>query len=199
MTNRATGIILAGGNSSRFGSNKALAPWDGGQKLVERVCGILRPLFSKKLILTKNIDDFGFMGSSDVRVLQDLFPEHHSLGGICSGLHHAQTEFAFVCAVDMPLLQPKLIEALWLASAGYEAAVPVWHGVVQPLCGFYSKNCLGILRHMVAENRLRIHELFGIIRTRFFQEKEILALDPEGISFLDIDTREDYEKARSLR
>lgn len=194
---QATGIILAGGESSRFGSNKALALWNGGEKLVERVCSLMSSLFARNLVLVKDPARFSFLQSPGFGVVGDLFPEAHSLGGLCSGLHHAPTDMVFVCGCDMPHLQPGLVRAMWEARTGYDAVVPVWQGRLQPMCGFYSKSCLGVLRIMARENRLKIQELFGIVRTRFFQEREVRAFDAQGLSFCDVDTPEDFLAAQA--
>ena len=195
----ATGIILAGGESRRFASNKALAPWRDGQKLVERVCSIMASLFPRNLIMVKDPMEFDFLNRPGVYVYQDQFPEAHSLGGIYSGLRCAHTAKVFVCGCDMPHLQPRLVRAMWgEMGKDYDAVVPVWQSKIQPLCGFYSKSCLGVLQAMVAERRLKVQELFGAVRTRFFQPEEIRASDPRGLSFLDVDTPEDYEKARRI-
>ena len=195
---QATGIILAGGASSRFGSNKALACWKGEEKLVERVCGVMQSLFAQNVVVVKDIPRFSFLEKLGVVLSQDLFAETHSLGGLCSGLDCAPTERAFVCGCDMPHLQPALVRALWEASAGYDAVVPVWQGRLQPLCGVYSKSCLGVLRSMARERRFKIQELFGIVRTRFFQEEEVRAHDARGLSFCDVDTQEDFLKAKAI-
>ena len=198
IISEATGIILAGGASRRFGSNKALAAWNGKEKLVERVCGVMNSVFSQNLVLVKDSVQFDFLKKSGVALYRDLFAETHSLGGICSGLHYAPTERIFVCGCDMPHLQPGLVRAMWEVSAGYDAVVPVWQGRLQPLCGFYSKSCLGVLRSMAQEKRLKIQELFSIVRTRFFQENEVRAYDAQGLSFCDIDTQADFLKAREI-
>ena len=198
IISEATGIILAGGASSRFGSNKALAAWNGKEKLVERVCGVMNSLFSQNLVVVKDSVQFDFLKKSGVNLYQDLFAETHSLGGIYSGLHYAPTERVFVCGCDMPHLQPGLVRAMWEASAGYDAVVPVWQGRLQPLCGFYSKSCLGVLRRMAQEKRFKIQELFGIVRTRLFQEDDVLAYDAQGLSFCDVDTPEDFLKAKAI-
>jgi len=198
IISQATGIILAGGASRRFGSNKALAAWNGKEKLVERVCGVMNSLFSQNLVLVKDPVQFAFLEKSGVGLRRDLFAETHSLGGICSGLHYAPTERVFVCGCDMPHLQPELVRGMWEAGAGYDAIVPVWQGRLEPLCAFYSRNCLGVLQSMVREKRLKIWELFGVVRTRFFQEDEVRSHDAQGLSFRDVDTHADFLEAKAL-
>lgn len=197
MREEVTGVVLAGGRSSRFGSNKALAQWGDGETLVGRVCSILTGLFDKVVVVTRSPEELRFLKDEGVRVSGDLFADTHCVGGICSALHHARTERVFVCGCNMPLIQPKLVQAMWKETRGcYDAVVPVWQEQLQPLCSFYSRDCIGVLRTMVREERLKCRELFTIVRTRFFREAEIKEADPDGVSFLDVDTHEDYARAR---
>lgn len=199
MREQVTGVVLAGGRSSRFGSNKALAQWGGGETLVARACSILTGLFDRVVVVTRSPQELRFLEHDGVRVSGDLFADVHRVGGICSALQHARTERVFVCGCDMPLLQPKLVRAMWQEALGcYDAVVPVWREQLQPLCSFYSRDCIGVLRTMAQESRLECRELFTIVRTRFFREVEIGEADPEGLSFLDLDTPEDFARARKL-
>lgn len=192
----ATGVVLAGGAGSRFGSNKALAPWRGRQTLVERVCELMSPLFSRVLVVVKDAAPLAFLERPGVALCQDLYAQAHSLGGLCSGLRQAPTERAFVSGCDMPLLAPGLVRALWSAGAGYDAAIPVWRGRPQPLCGVYSKSCLGVIETRARQGRLKLQELFGLVRTRFFIEDEVREWDPRGLSFRDVDTPADLLSAK---
>lgn len=193
-----TSVVLAGGSSSRFGSNKALAAWDG-KAMVESVVERLAYTFPANLVVVKEPRTFGFLNTPRVRVVQDLHEGTHSLGGLWSGLAHATSGHAFVCACDMPFIQPRLVTALWAASSGCDAVVPVWRGKPQPLCGIYSRHCQGVIGCLIKERRLKIQELFAILRTRFFPEEEVKAFDPEGLSFVDLDTRQEYERLQRGR
>lgn len=195
MIEEITGVVLAGGESRRFGSDKALAPWKG-KTMVESVVAIVSEMFASNLVVAKRPQSLPLWDRPDVRVVADMILEPHSLGGLWSGLSHARTEHAFVCACDMPFLRPRLVEALWETNAGYDAVIPVWRGRPQPLCGIYSTRCRGVLECMIEDRRLRIQELFGIVRTRFYLETEVRAADPEGLSFVDLDTRRQYEWAK---
>jgi len=194
----ATGIILAGGRSNRFGTNKALALWQG-KRLIEGVLEVMRSIFPTVLVAVKRTDDYRFLEAPGIRLVQDLTDEHHPLGGIYSGLVHAGTEYAFVTACDMPLLQPGLVEALWGICDGCQAAVPIWGGIPQPLCGFYATSCSEILAGMIEAERLSIQDLLGDIRVRFLEEATVSAIDPQGLSFVDIDTADDYLRVLAMR
>lgn len=99
----------------------------------------------------------------------------------------------------MPLLRPELIETLWQSRADYDAVIPVWQGKRQPLCGVYASGCAGMIKASIDADALGISALFDSLRTRFVLEIELQGVDPQGFSFVDIDTREDYERAKEIR
>ncbi|MBI5247614.1 MAG: molybdenum cofactor guanylyltransferase [Elusimicrobia bacterium] len=195
MIGELTGVVLAGGRSSRFGANKALADWNGAP-LVRGVVDSLLEVLPKVLVVTKNAAELAFLKSERVEVIADLCHEGHPMGGLFTALHRLETGHAFVVACDMPFVRPALISALWELRADYDAVIPVWRGRRQPLCGVYARSCVGMVRASIEEDALGISRLFDSLRTRFMLEGEISSVDPEGLSFMDIDTREDYARAK---
>lgn len=198
MIDEMTGVVLAGGRSSRFGANKALADWKGAP-LVKAVVDSLLEVMPKVLVVTKNASELAFLKSERVSVVEDLCADGHPMGGIFTALSGLKTRHAFVAACDMPFVRPELIRALWHSRADYDAVIPVWRDKRQPLCGVYSRGCVGMIRASIAEDSLGIKHLFDLLRTRFMLEQEVAGVDPQGLSFMDIDTREDYERAKELR
>lgn len=197
MIDEMTGVVLAGGRSSRFGANKALADWKGAP-LVQSVVDSLLEVLPKVLVVTKNPAELAFLKSERVTVVEDLCADGHPMGGIFTALSGLQTRHAFVAACDMPFVRPDLIRALWHSRADYDAVIPVWRDKRQPLCGVYSRGCVGMIRASIEKDSLGITHLFDLLRTRFMLEKEVAGVDPQGLSFMDIDTREDYERAKGL-
>ena len=197
MIQEATGVILAGGRSRRFGSPKALAPWND-KCLVETVLEILNPLFPSILTLVKNPEDYAFLQSPRVKVMPDLFEEVHPLGGIYSALDRAGSEWIFVCACDMPFVRPELIRALWRARSGCQAVVPVWEGNRQPLCAFYSQSAKKEIGRAIESKDFAVRSALDSLSVHFLEEDSVRVADPEGRSFNDIDTREDYERAKKF-
>ncbi|MCR4295834.1 MAG: molybdenum cofactor guanylyltransferase [Elusimicrobia bacterium] len=198
MIDEMTGVVLAGGRSSRFGANKALADWKGAP-LVQSVVNSLLEVMPKVLVVTKNAAELAFLKSERVSIVEDLCADGHPMGGIFTALSGLKTRHAFVAACDMPFVRPELIYALWHSRADYDAVIPVWRDKRQPLCGVYARGCVGMIRASIAEDSLGIAPLFDLLRTRFMLEKEVAGVDPQGLSFMDIDTREDYERAKGLR
>lgn len=189
------GMILAGGASSRFGSNKALAIFKNKQ-LIVKVVDSLRPFFEKIYVITKEPNVYSFLGK-DIIILQDTLPEPHALIGLYSGLKQIEEASAFVCGCDMPFLNPALIEKLCSLIDGYDAVIPQWSGKKQPLCAVYSKKCAETIGNMLKNNESEhsLHELLSRIKTKFLTQEETAVYDPQGKSFDDIDTKADYEYA----
>ncbi|PIR15743.1 MAG: hypothetical protein COV48_12695 [Elusimicrobia bacterium CG11_big_fil_rev_8_21_14_0_20_64_6] len=198
MIDEMTGVVLAGGRSSRFGANKALADWRG-RPLIRAVTDALLKALPKVMVVTKNVSELAFLKSERVSVVEDLCRDGHPMGGIFTALAGLETRHAFVAACDMPFVHPELISALWQSRADYDAVIPVWRDKRQPLCGVYSRDCVGMIRASIQADSLGISYLFDTLRTRFMLEKEVAVIDPQGLSFMDIDTREDYERAKGLR
>lgn len=192
------GVVLAGGRSLRFGSDKASAAW-GSSTLVESVSDSLSELFRVQMIVVKTPGALAHLARPDRLIVPDAFAEHYALGGIHTALTAAPTERVFACACDMPFLQSALIAELCKGSFGFDAVVPVWQNHLQPLCAVYSKSCLPAIDDLISEGRLRIRHLFPRVRTRVFSEAEGRAFDPGGRSFVDLDTAQDYAVASASK
>ena len=85
----ATGVLLAGGRSSRMGTNKALLRFPSGQTVIERIIAQVPPLCGDVLLVTKSPQDYEFLG---LPMYADVYPGAGSLGGIYTGLLHAACE-----------------------------------------------------------------------------------------------------------
>ncbi|MFQ5561062.1 MAG: molybdenum cofactor guanylyltransferase [Nitrospinota bacterium] len=196
--NDITGIVLAGGRSRRFGSNKALATWESGLTLVETIVKKVALLFPEVLVLVKDIESYNFLEREGVQVAPDLYPDFHSLGGIYTGLSLATTPYVFVCACDMPFIKPGLVQAITKKRAQYDAVIPRYKDTLQPLCGVYSKKCLTPIQKMIDGRQFQIIKLFEKINSHFIVGEETNRLDKNGQSFLDIDTIDDFVRAKKL-
>jgi len=192
-----TGIVLAGGSSRRFGANKALAPWRGGT-LVGAVVDLCRGVFPVTLVAVKRPDELRFLEAEGVRLVAEATVEQHPLGGLHAALSGCPTEWAFVCGCDMPFIEPALVERLADERGDIEAVVPLWGGVAQPLCALYSRACLPAMASMLQQRVFALKTLLARVRTRILDEQDVARVDPEGRSFLDLDTPADYERAKGF-
>ena len=189
--NDVTGVLLAGGNSSRMGRNKALMPL-AGHRLVDRCLAVLRGLFDDLLIVTNSPDLYADLG---VRMVPDLVAGKGALGGIHSAIRHAATPYCLVVACDMPFLKADVLRYLVEQRSGYDVVVPSVHGRPQPLHAVYGKACLQPIARRLETDRLNVVSFFPDVRVREVTADELANFDPEGLSFRNLNTPEEFADA----
>jgi molybdopterin-guanine dinucleotide biosynthesis protein A len=186
-----TGAILAGGQSSRMGQNKALMPL-GGHRLIDRVVHVLEGIFAELLLVTNSPEIYAGLG---VRMVSDVFPEKGSLGGIYSAIYHASAPYCFVVACDMPFLQAPVIRYLIEHITDHDVVIPDVYGEMQPLHAIYHKTCLAPIRQCLAADRLKIIGFLPDMRVRIVTTGEILPFDPALRTFQNLNTPEEFQAA----
>jgi len=193
-----TGIILAGGKSTRIGAAKQQLKI-GKSHLIDRVLDTLSQFTSSILIVTAE-DQAGPAKSAapGARMVKDINPGKGPLGGIYTGLMHAETGYSLVVGCDMPFLNSGLIRYLIDGASGFDAVAPKIGWMIQPLHTIYSKSCVPSIEALIRENQLQIIKLFDRVNTRYVTEKEIDRFDPDRLSFLNINTENDLLKAELL-
>lgn len=189
-----TGAILAGGRSTRMGTNKALLPFDG-VRIIDGLLRKLRPLFPEVLVIANDRDAYADVG---VPVFPDRIPEKGSLGGIYTAVFHSTFPQTFCIACDMPLANPAVIAYLRDRASGYDVVVPRTADGYQPLHAVYGKACLPHMEAMIRADRLKIDRLFPVVRVRTVEEEELRPLDPSLRGFINVNTREELETAARL-
>ncbi len=199
MIEDASCVVLVGGESRRMGTDKALVEL-GGARLVERVLDVVMPLFSDVMIGAHK--ETGHVESlrPGVRVVTDFLEGRGPALGVASALSAAKSDWLFVISCDVPRLSGELVKTLAGMRSGVEAVIPVVDGRSQTMCAFYSSKCLTPLTERVKEGRRSID---GFLKdtelpVRYVSEDELLDADPDLLSFMDVDTPEELEKARAL-
>ncbi len=193
-----TSIILAGGNSSRFGWNKALEIING-KNLVQYVVNCLISLSKEIIIVTAQNESLSRSPSSPmIKTVADIHPGKGPLCGIYSGLLLSSCSQAIVVGCDMPFLNIALLNYMTQLSPTLDVVVPRIGERIEPLCAIYSKNCLVPIHKLLERNELRISELFSVVKVRYVEENEIDKFDPEHLSFYNINTQADLDEARRL-
>ena len=190
-------IVLAGGKNLRLGRSKALETI-GGESLIECVIERVRPLASQILIVTsQEQSDLSVVCKAEIRV--DLYPGKGPLGGIYTGLLASQSSHNIVVACDMPFLNTKLLRYMVELSRDFDAVVPrLGEGMVEPLHAIYSKNCLSSIKTQLECNQLEVNSFLNKVRVRFVERAECQRLDPQLLSFFNINCQADLDQAISL-
>ncbi|MBI2881416.1 MAG: molybdenum cofactor guanylyltransferase [Candidatus Tectomicrobia bacterium] len=189
-----TGVILAGGQSRRMGTDKARLKVDG-VPLLDRVARVFRRTFSANLVIA---NDPGLYLGLGLPVHTDVYPNRGSLVGIYTGLLNAETPYIFCASCDMPFLNERLIRFLVDLRAGFDWVLPFSGHGREPLHAVYGKGCLGPMERLIAEDNLAIVGIASEVRTRRVAAEEVAALDPKFLSFMNCNTPEDLEAAAAL-
>lgn len=196
MITDVTGVLLAGGKSTRMGQDKRFLPI-GDRTLLERGLCTLRSLLQHVCIVIAQ--DSPFL-TANVPVLRDVVSHCGSLGGLYTGLREASTAHIFVAACDMPFLNVDLIKYMIGLKEQADIVVASWNNRIQPTHAVYSKRCTPILEDMIRTRKIKIQAAFQhpSLAVRFMTESEVRQIDPEGRSFLNINNPADLEAARLL-
>jgi molybdopterin-guanine dinucleotide biosynthesis protein A len=189
-----TGIILAGGKSRRMGRDKAFLPFGQGV-LIERVIAALQGVVDAILLITNTPELYRRFG---LPMFADVIPEAGSLGGIYTGLVHANTPYSLCLACDMPFVKPDFLRLLCAVAPEADVVIPRNAEDFQPLCAVYSQACREPIRHCIERGRLKITGFFDQVRVRVIEGEELARYDPQDVMFFNANTPEEYEQARRL-
>ena len=157
------GALLVGGASTRFGSPKALARYEG-ETLAERGHRVLAEAFGEVIVVGKAADGLDL----PFEILDDGSDVRASMVGVAAALRLAGAEVVVVLPTDMPLVAADLLRALGDAVEGHDAAVPQ----TGPLPGAYRRTVLPVLERRIASGDFALHGALGELRTRVLQVDE---------------------------
>ena len=184
-----TGIVLAGGLSTRFGTDKSRAAWRG-RELVEHVLARLPDERTETLVVLREEQSAGDWPG--VRLVHDD-PELGAgpLRGVIAGLAACTTDWAWIVACDQPLIEANLLRGLRAdARPGCLAVVPVWQGRLQPLHALYATDGLDHLRARAAAGEQSLIAALTAGKLQVFDETACRALDPSGRAFVNVNRPE---------
>ena len=196
MTYPCSGVILAGGLSTRLGGqNKALIEI-GGITILDRLLSLFEDLFEEIILVTNDPEDYL---DRDFVITTDLFPVRSSLTGIHAGLFTATRPHAFITACDAPFLKRAVVTAvLERVKPGIDVVIPETATGIEPLCAVYAKECLIPAERNLERGNFQIRRMFKKLRVRTVSQKVLTAEDSKLISFFNINTPEDLDKARRI-
>lgn len=192
----ASAVVLAGGQSRRLGEDKSLLVLDGQPLLLrtlDRLAGV-----SEDLIIVANDPGRYAHLQLPARLVPDERPGVGALMGIYSGLRAARHPYVLVVACDMPFLNLPLVHHLLSLTSGYDVVIPQIGEEMEPLHAVYGKSCLPAIGQVLAQGQRRIIAFFDQVRVRHVPPDEIDRFDPEHLSFVNINTPEDWESVQAL-
>ena len=163
--------------------------------MIEHMIETLRPVTDEIIVVAK---DAAPVSHLHARVVEDLIPGAHALGGLYTGLSVAAHEHCFVCACDTPLLNSALIRFLIQQADGWDIVIPRTREGLQPLHAVYRKSVLPAIEEQLRMQQWDLHALVPNVRACIIGLEQIARVDPGALSFFNVNTPEDYTTARSL-
>jgi molybdopterin-guanine dinucleotide biosynthesis protein A len=174
-----------------MGRPKALLPFDD-QPLIAHVVAALRTLCADIVVVGAPEQDLPRLPAT---VIRDEVAYQGPVGGMRHGLAAISGDVAIVVGCDTPFVSLPLVGHLFGLISGFDAVVPTWQGHLQPLNAVYRKTVLPTLQRQFERGDLTLVDLFDEIRTLHVDEDEVRRLDPDGASFFNMNTPDDYANA----
>lgn len=186
--------ILAGGSSRRMGRNKSMLEIEG-IPVIRRIADTLGEMFAEVFVVANETAEYERM---DLAVVGDIHPGNDSLGGLHTAVASAEGSHVFVAGCDMPLLQPALIRGLAAMLEGWDVVVPFKGDYPEPLCAFYGEKCAPHIEDSISAGRLKMIGFHDLVRVKQVEEATWRTWDPQGVSFLNANTPEEFEKIKAI-
>lgn len=191
-----TGIILAGGESRRMGTNKALLQFEG-RTLTEVLIEKLKSVFKHVIISARNERDFISM---NVPVISDKFSQMGPIAGIYSSLIESPTQKNFFIPCDMPLISVEMIGYFAEYRSVKNIIIPRTQEDIHFTCGIFTKECVepmrvclskeGIVKSKSGKNKCSVKSIIESIGAEIIDVTELPFYTPE--QFFNLNTPSDY-------
>jgi len=184
-------VILAGGRGERLGQDKATLELNGAT-LLQRALDALAPLSDDLIVVLRHDQE---LRAPSARIVRDLEPFAGVLAGMAAGLGAAQHAWSFMMACDMPFVNPRLVRYMYAQRSGYDIVVPRVPAGLEPLHALYHRRCLRPVSRALLGGERRLISFYASLRVRYIEVSESQALDPQELSFFNINTPEDVALA----
>lgn len=195
---RVGGIVLCGGRSDRMGLPKATLPF-GPELMLQRVVRLLSEVVQPIVVVAaagQQLPDL----PSEIIVKHDEREGHGPLEGLRIGLTslgvHAEAAYATSC--DVPLLSQAFVRQMIAALGEQDAAVPVDGEFYHPLAAVYRMHAAVTMEQLLDQGKLRTSGLFARLPTVSVPIEELRSVDPDLLTFMNVNSPSDYAKALEL-
>jgi molybdopterin-guanine dinucleotide biosynthesis protein A len=189
-------IILAGGRSSRMGRAKAELPFAAGTML-DFIVSKMSRVFAEVVVAVAVPRRYAWENHRTRSIIDDQ-PHRGPLSALEQALAAIQSDRAFVCSCDVPFADGDLARKLCAMLGSDDALIPHVAGKLQMLHAVYRRDCVKALESMRKNGENRLHQIVNFVKVRILPEAEIRALDPGLLSFFNVNTPEDYQRALAL-
>ncbi len=194
MTSRFSCAIQVGGKSRRFGRDKTLLQVEG-QPMAVRIVNRLRGVSDDVMLVGNRLERFDRIPA---RQVPDTILGMGVLGGIYTSIQEARNPYVFVCACDMPFVNPALVRFLASVAEGYDVVMPHPGGVPEPLHALYGKSALPAIERLIRLGDPCPLSLLSEVRLRLVDDNELQVVDPRLLSFFNVNKPQDWTAMQSI-
>lgn len=193
-----SGIILAGGEARRAGGREKYFFSHCGATFISLLVSTLNEVVDEVIIVVRDTDQcHRFSEIPDVRVVPDRCQGRGPVGGIHAGVCEAEGDLIFAVACDMPCVSGAVIDYLFRAAEGFDAAIPRWeNGMTEPLHAVYRREAL--VRRFEGKEARSMRDLMYGLSVNYVDCNLIRRFDPELLTFTNINNEEDYARLRAV-
>jgi molybdopterin-guanine dinucleotide biosynthesis protein A len=187
------GFLLAGGMSTRMGTDKAFLIFDG-QTLLDRALIVMQTVCNRVTIVGDPAKFANCFANYDAgSVIADIFPGCGPLAGIHSALVHSVAELNLMLAVDMPFATAELLSFLFAVAEKNAAVVtvPRVNDGLQPLCAVYRRAFAAAAERALRAGNYKIDALFSSVSTHVIEAAELAAAGFSARNFFNVNTPQD--------
>lgn len=196
-----SGVVLAGGKSSRLGKDKALIQFQG-KPLVEWVMEAIDKVVDEVILsLSSEPENSNFVGGfgKNIRIVLDAKPGFGPISGLCSSFKEAKGDYVAVAPCDSPFIKPELYTLLFKKAEGRDGAVPFINNFWEPLHAVYRREPFIVgLEKALSAGKNRPVDTYPYLNIKKVNQEEVEAVDDEASSFININTKEDLLKAKKI-
>ena len=181
-----TGIILAGGKSSRMGREKGLVEFHG-KPLIQYGIDLLARYTDRILISSANPDYLSY----GLELVTDTVTGQGPAAGLASTLQQSVTPWNLVIACDLPFLEPELMETLLANTEGFQAVVPIHDDVKEPLAALYHSDLAEHFADSIEAGNLALHKILVTRKVHYLDVQFLLGKYPK--LFINLNSMSELE------
>lgn len=187
-------VILAGGRAKRMGTNKCIMPL-AGQPVVSYILNELSPHAAETFLIANDPTPFASFG---LPIFPDDVQGVWPLGGLATALRRATQPMIVLTACDMPFIRWAVVDVLLSWAVTAEVVMPKVRGEAEPLLAVYSRRCLPAVERALAAGERRMVSFLPAVRVKEVEEDLLLAADPSGMTFFNLNTPDDVTQAEKI-
>lgn len=188
------GIVLAGGQSSRMGTNKSLLPIQG-KSAIAHIVDELSHCTSNVIVIANERKSYLFLNKE---IYSDRFSGYGPLAGLESALFHQAADIYYLAACDMPFVSCKVYNYLAEQMGTYDVVIPIYKGREHPLAGIYRRNILPQVQHQIERKNLRMNSFHTDVKVKYVESYGNLSTELLDKHFFNMNNPEQYETAKRL-